>query len=139
MLHAVITRTKELLRTTCASQKSGYGANLMTPHSAEHEFDHRKRVIFFEREISDQDAPCAVCQYPYLQLLMIPGRNKCLDGWTLEYKGHLVAGDIPHAAASELICLDANRESPPNDSLNTDGKLFYVSNASCGRSLKCSP
>ncbi|KAH3864788.1 hypothetical protein DPMN_027814 [Dreissena polymorpha] len=70
---------------------------------------------------------------------MIPGRNKCLDGWTLEYEGYLVAGDILHSAASEFICLDAKPESLPNDSGDNNGKLFYFAEARCGGSLKCPP
>ncbi|XP_052238380.1 uncharacterized protein LOC127849674 [Dreissena polymorpha] len=108
-------------------------------YGAEYEFDGRNRVTFFDREITDHDAPCAVCESPRSQVLMIPGRNKCLAGWTLEYQGYLVAGDIDHVAASEFICLDANPESLPNDSGNTDGKVFYFAEARCGGSLKCPP
>ncbi|XP_052263802.1 uncharacterized protein LOC127866966 [Dreissena polymorpha] len=49
-------------------------------YGAEYKFNHRNSVTFFGRKNTNEDAPCAVCQSPRSQLLMIPGRNKCLDG-----------------------------------------------------------
>jgi hypothetical protein len=43
---------------------------------------------FWGPNFDDKDVPCAVCQLKtWKHVLMIPGRNKCLPGWTEEYHG----------------------------------------------------
>ena len=69
---------------------------------------------------------------------MIPGRNQCYKGWTLEYKGYLVAGHHGHAAATEYVCLDDNPDVIPGRHTNQNGALFYMVEGRCG-SLICPP
>jgi len=71
--------------------------------------------------------------------MMIPGRNQCLDGWTLEYHGYLSGGSYTQTAATEFVCLDAEPEVILGGSANNNGKLFYLSEVRCGSSSLCPP
>ena len=83
-----------------------------------------------------EDAPCSVCRSSRLTVIMIPGRNQCYPGWTLEYKGYLVAGASDHTAASEYVCLDDRPEVLQKGHADEEGKLFYFVEGRCG-SLPC--
>jgi len=108
-------------------------------YGAEYEFDFRNSNTCFGREITDQDPPCAVCRTRRASVMMIPGRNQCLDGWTLEYHGYLSGGHYGHTAATEFICLDAETEVISGSSANNDGKVLYLSEVRCGSSSLCPP
>ena len=41
---------------------------------------------FFGDALNNQDAVCAVCRIPRTTSVMIPGRNTCYQGWSLEYR-----------------------------------------------------
>ena len=69
---------------------------------------------------------------------MIPGRNACYKGWTLEYSGFLVSGDYGHASATEYICLDRNPDFNSGGFTSNDGALLYFVEVVCG-SLECPP
>ncbi|WAR16537.1 hypothetical protein MAR_031131 [Mya arenaria] len=107
-------------------------------YGGEYQFNSRNRNNFFGKEIHQHDAPCAVCETKRSTILMIPGRNKCLDGWTEEYHGYLVAGQFSHDAGSEYICLDAKPEVISDSVKSLDGKLFYLVEGRCG-TLPCPP
>ena len=107
-------------------------------YGVEYELGGRNIQTFFGRELQDHDAPCAVCISSRPNMLMIPGRNVCYDGWTLEYHGYLVAGYHGHNGASEVVCLDTRPEVIDGGHASKDGKLFYFAEARCG-SLKCPP
>ena len=96
-------------------------------------------TAFFHKNLHEEDAPCSVCRSTRSTVLMIPGRNQCYSGWTLEYKGYLVAGYYGHAAATEYVCLDDNPEVIPGGHADEDGSLFYMVEGRCGRSLTCPP
>jgi len=95
--------------------------------------------FFIGSDIRDQDPPCAVCRTRRSSAMMIPDRNQCLDGWTLEYHGYLSGGSSLHTAATEFFCLDADPEVTIGGSANNDGKVFYLSEVRCGSSLLCPP
>ena len=81
----------------------------------------------FFRELHDQDAPCAVCEAETRsQQLMVPAKNTCPEGWTLEYDGVLASHHSGHKG-SDFVCL-ANSAKAANDSnaANQDGGLLYV-------------
>ncbi|XP_045162545.2 uncharacterized protein LOC123527260 [Mercenaria mercenaria] len=101
-----------------------YGAEYERPDESPTTFEH--------------DVPCAVCLVKRAPVLMLPGRNDCYQGWTLEYHGRLVAGYYDHPAASEYVCLDEHPESIEGGNANENGKLFYSVEGRCG-SLKCPP
>jgi len=108
-------------------------------YGAEYEFTNRNRQYFFGSEINNQDPPCAVCRTRRSSVMMISGRNQCLDGWTLEYHGYLSGGRYDHSAATEYVCLDADPEVIMGGSANNNGKLFYLSEVRCGSSSLCPP
>ena len=95
-------------------------------------------TAYFHKSVRDDDAPCSVCWTRRSTAIMIPGRNQCYGGWTLEYKGYLVAGDRAHKAASEYVCLDDHPDVIIGGNTSQDGKLFYFAEGRCG-SLKCPP
>ncbi|XP_060557720.1 uncharacterized protein LOC132718111 [Ruditapes philippinarum] len=86
----------------------------------------------------DHDVPCAVCKTPRTPVRMIPARNECHNGWTLEYRGVLVAGHHTHPAASEYVCLDESPEIITGCNADQNGILMFSVEGRCG-SLKCPP
>ena len=68
-------------------------------------------AAFFGSSLQDHDVPCSVCLSHRPTVLMIPGRNKCYPGWTLDYSGYLVSG-IPtyssHSVKSQIKINDFN-------------------------------
>ena len=65
--------------------------------------------IFFV-DVNHQDAPCAVCEVQgRSQVLMIPAKQTCPAGWTLEYEGLLVSEHHTHST-SEFICVSSGME-----------------------------
>ena len=112
-------------------------------YGVEYEFygsvaDKPRHTAFFGKRLDNQDAPCSVCQSPRTNVLMIPGRNACYKGWTLEYSGYLVAGHYNHPAATEYICLDKDPEFNDGGFTDDNGALLYLVEAVCG-SLECPP
>ena len=95
-------------------------------------------TTFFHKKVHDEDAPCSVCRSRRSTVIMIPGRNHCYIGWTLEYKGYLVSSYYGHTAAGEYVCLDDHPDVIPGGHTNQDGKLFYLVEGRCG-SLTCPP
>ena len=111
-------------------------------YGAEYEFfiSDRNRfhgTPFFGKNLVNDDAPCSVCRSPRPSILMIPGRNVCYDGWSLEYKGYLVAGRYSDHA-TEYVCLDTNPETIIGGHADDNGALFYLVEGKCG-SLECPP
>ena len=94
--------------------------------------------FFFGKSLVDDNVPCSVCRSSRSSVLMVPGRNTCLNGWNLEYAGYLASGANYQAAATEYVCLDANPEAVPSGFSNQNGKLFYLVEGICG-SLECPP
>lgn len=87
----------------------------------------------------NEDVPCSVCRKKTsTAILMIPGKNKCYNGWNIEYHGYLGSGDYTHAAASSYVCVDSHPEYLNAGVRNDEGKLFYSVLAKCG-SLQCPP
>ena len=92
----------------------------------------------FPNSVHDHDAPCAVCHTESRgSQLMIPGRNICPSGWTLEYKGYIMSENQGHRRA-QYICVDENPESTTGSHTNRDGALLYFVESHCG-SLPCPP
>lgn len=87
----------------------------------------------------NEDVPCAVCRKTRsTSILMVPGKNKCYNGWNTEYHGYLASGEYDHAAASSYVCVDSYPEYLNAGVRNDDGKLFYPVLAQCG-ALQCPP
>ncbi|KAJ8310863.1 hypothetical protein KUTeg_012728 [Tegillarca granosa] len=81
--------------------------------------------------------PCSVCRTASRStVIMVPGRNDCFKGWTLEYQGYLMAGHYSHKMASEYICVDEAPEATEAGFRDELGQTFFLVEASCG-SLPC--
>ena len=93
--------------------------------------------------MSNDEAPCAVCQSRRKASLMIPATNQCLSGWTTEYAGFLVASNAVNQKRTEFVCLDGHFEhtlhSDSSDN-KAEGKAsrFVQAEAKCG-ALPCRP
>ncbi|XP_076072045.1 uncharacterized protein LOC143043748, partial [Mytilus galloprovincialis] len=99
------------------------------------EFDNN----FFASNGNNEDIPCALCRTTQAtSVIMIPGKNKCYNGWTIEYHGYLASGYHDHASASAYVCIDTNPEYIIGGVDEHYGKLFYEVLTKCG-SLKCPP
>lgn len=92
----------------------------------------------FGQDIYQQDVPCAVCRTTRPTNIMIPGRNQCYPGWTMEYSGYLISDTEKHPAATNYACLDVRPEVVLGGQGNDNGKLVYVVEGVCG-TLKCPP
>ena len=82
------------------------------------------------------DVPCAVCQSAQNGVFMLPGRDKCYDGWITEYTGWLAAQHIrPARYRTEFVCVDEHGERGGSVD-DKNGALFAPVQAKCG-SLPC--
>lgn len=88
-----------------------------------------------------QNVPCALCQSPRPATVMIPGRNLCYDGWTLEYAGYLVANSASSSSyqRTEFICVDQSPEVIPGGGTSESGADMYNVEVVCGTSIFCPP
>jgi hypothetical protein len=88
----------------------------------------------------DKDIPCAVCSPKQgSTVLMIPGRNRCLSGWTEQYHGYLSSNMAGHPQTTTYVCVDESVEFMDGGVNNDEYSfLMYGVRAHCG-SLKCPP
>ncbi|XP_062586375.1 uncharacterized protein LOC134247980 [Saccostrea cucullata] len=94
----------------------------------------------FDGQLRGHGVPCAVCRSTKRRsVLRIPGRNKCYNGWHLEYAGYLMADKFTHASATEYACVDEFPEKSRTGPVSKGGKYFYPVEAHCGYSLQCPP
>ena len=101
------------------------------------EYERLHSTRFFA-SVNDQDAPCAVCEVQgRSQVLMVPAKQTCPDGWTKEYDG-LLASQHHLQTGSDFICISSGMESVPGGAANLNGGLVHVVEAQCG-SLHCPP
>jgi hypothetical protein len=91
----------------------------------------------FTQNLHDHNAPCAVCSTVRGKSMMLPARDECYPGWTLEYPGYLMAGHYTQHA-TEYVCVDGAPEVEMGDFTNEDGALLYSVEGVCG-SLPCGP
>jgi hypothetical protein len=93
----------------------------------------------FTKKLHDHDAPCAVCHAETRgSHVMIPARNVCPSGWTLEYKGYLMTAYEGHDGRTQFICVDGDAESTTASHVDRNGALLYFVESRCG-SLPCPP
>lgn len=88
----------------------------------------------------EHNAPCAVCCAPQRGgQLMIPARRDCPDAsWTKEYEGALMTTANSGHYRTMYVCVDADAESVPGSSVNTNPAVFYHVEAACN-GLPCPP
>ncbi|CAC5368942.1 unnamed protein product [Mytilus coruscus] len=94
----------------------------------------------FASNSRNQDVPCAVCRVKHASsVIMIPGKNMCYTGWSMEYNGYLASNEYNHPAAGSYVCIDIQPEYVSSgSSWNSKSKLFYDVVVKCG-SLRCPP
>lgn len=83
--------------------------------------------------------PCAVCHAESRgSHVMIPARNVCPSGWTMEYRGYLMVAHYNHRGRTQFICVDGNPSASLGTHVNHNGALLYFVESHCG-SLPCFP
>lgn len=108
----------------------------------EYQFWHHRETgaaEYFGDNMFNHNAPCAVCYTKRRVAVMLPGRNKCYDGWTTEYEGYLVSGPYSDSSATEYVCLDRRPEKVINGDKDDDDNRLYLVEGTCGESLSCPP
>ncbi|KAJ8301487.1 hypothetical protein KUTeg_020474 [Tegillarca granosa] len=85
----------------------------------------------------EHDEPCVVCQSKKrFNVHMIPAKDRCYNGWHLEYRGYPMT-QIHGQAASNYVCMDADPEKIGSKT-DHNGRLFYAMESICG-SPPCPP
>ena len=114
-----------------ARQTSGY------VYSTEYKlsFNPLKKNLF------QHDAPCVVCFVKSrASMLMMPARNDCPSGWTVEYHGYLMTEYYAHNKQRDYICVDEDAEAIPGSKTSKDGALLYPVEGQCfPGQLPCGP
>ena len=88
--------------------------------------------------VHDHNVPCVVCKTVKECVLMIPARISCPDTWTLEYSGYLMTDYKSHPGRTSAECVDKDPDTVPGEVANTNGALFYHTEATCN-GLDCPP
>ncbi|XP_025081101.1 uncharacterized protein LOC112556368 [Pomacea canaliculata] len=81
---------------------------------------------------------CAVCHTPRESSVMLPARNTCHPGWTLEYSGYLMTNAPSYAGSMEYICVDSGMGYIPSNKADDNGAMLHYTIYQCG-SLPCPP
>ena len=109
-------------------------------HGTEYEISSAQNGIFPNPHLHDDNAPCAVCHAKSRgSHVMIPARNVCPSGWTMEYKGYLMAEHHSSKGRTQFICVDGAPEAIHGSHRSTNGALLYLAEGYCGHSLPCPP
>jgi len=88
--------------------------------------------------LHDEEVPCAVCYTPNTNVIMIPAKGSCHDGWVLEYSGFLMSESYSHSGRTTHVCVDGEAEKLDGSYGSQNGALFYFVETRCG-SLPCGP
>ena len=92
--------------------------------------------------LHDHNVPCAVCYVSTRPIvLMIPAKASCPSTWTREYYGYLMSGGSQYSDHKRTMfeCVDADQEVLHGTQTNTNGALFYHTEAACNTGLPCLP
>ena len=88
--------------------------------------------------VHQHNVPCAVCYVSTRSVVyVVPAKDNCPSGWTLEYKGYLMTEDRTHHR-NTFECVDKDPESIPGSAADTNGALFFHVEATCN-GLPCPP
>ena len=80
---------------------------------------------------------CAACSVlSHTQVVMIPARTSCPEGWTIEYYGYIMTAS---SHRTEFVCVDHNQDTVPSEHgvMMAATELYYVK-AHCD-GLPCPP
>ena len=82
--------------------------------------------------LHDHEAPCVVCQSDRRSMLMIPARDQCYPGWTVEYTGFL-SSSYHRAERASHVCVDKDAEAIQEGTSTTQASAkFYQTEVRCG-------
>ena len=70
-------------------------------------------------------------------IITIPTRLTCPASWTVEYIGYLMSDKLTHRRIA-TACVDKNPETVRGEAANTEGALFYHTEAVCN-GIDCHP
>ena len=104
-------------------------------YGAEYEIEHNTLPL---PGVRDDNVPCAVCRNSQRSsILVIPARMSCPSSWTREYFGYLMT---EHKVYSRRVsaCVDKYPETVPGGAADTEGALFYNTEAVC-HGILCPP
>ena len=108
-------------------------------YGTEYEFHSGQNKIFQNSNLQNHEAVCAVCHTESRgSHVMIPARNVCPSGWTMEYKGYIMSAHHGHTGRTQFICVDGNAEATFGSHDDKNGALLYFVESHCG-SLPCPP
>ena len=103
------------------------------------EYQSTSNPNMFPKNLDNHDAPCVVCHAESRSShVMIPARNVCPSGWTLEYKGYLMSAHYLSKGRTHFICVDENAQATTGSHTDQNGALLYFVESHCG-SLPCPP
>ena len=104
-------------------------------HGAEYEIDHGTLPL---PGVNDDNVPCVVCRNSQRSsLLLVPARTSCPSSWTREYYGYLMTSNKAFYRRA-TACVDNDPESVPGGASNSDGAVFYHTEAVCN-GIQCPP
>ena len=83
--------------------------------------------------LHDEDVPCAVCYTPNTNVVMIPAKSSCTDGWVLEYSGFLMSANYQDLGRTTYVCVDGEAEGLDHIYGNQNGALFFSLKQGVGR------
>ena len=128
-----LPETPQYYSTNTAGAQPARGFLYGTEYQASHGGD-----IGPLQRVGDHNVPCAVCfTSNRATVLMVPARFSCPSGWTLEYYGYLMSNNVL-SQRTMFECVDKHPESIPGSAADTDGALFYHTEARCN-GIPCPP
>ena len=81
--------------------------------------------------VNNHNVLCAVCLNSERKVLLtIPARTSCPPLWTIQYNGYLMAEAFLYQRRA-TACVDRNPEAVHGQATDTDGALFYYTEAVC--------
>lgn len=89
--------------------------------------------------LNQHSVPCSLCMAKRkMNHVMIPGRRSCPDGWSMEYRGFIMAEAHGHAHSSQYLCVDEQPQVVPGTHGDQGGAFIYMVETQCA-SLLCEP
>ena len=102
--------------------------------------EYQSNNKIFGKTTHDYNVPCAVCYVPNKSSkLVIPAKISCPKSWTQEYYGYLMTEYYKNNRNALYECVDYSPDVIPGSAKDTNGALFYFTEAACGYGLPCGP
>ena len=92
--------------------------------------------FFRDKSLNNHDMTCALCQTARNDVIMVPARRTCPQGWHVEYEGLLMA-DWKTGHRSEYVCVSLDVEAIAGTRRNRDAGRWWVVEVTCVEGLPC--